>query len=242
MNAEQPPDRLRNPTFRPNPQQVRTGFEQMQVRVHAEVGVGILLAQAHILQRPPVPGQSFGISAPRRIPDMFFKRPEQRSRFIQRRRVTRCPDIFAQPVNRKADGIALFLAAERISAGGNLPIDASVHRVDQPRDQQFADLAGRIQVFRPSGHAVSGRKGPQHPRDQNSTFSGFGVCFPATVDPPRKMLSVTQKRRPERQDAAGQLLRQFVAPLYKHLFHHSFVFRRRASSVVIRSIRFSPSG
>ena len=242
MDVNQFPDRRRNPIFTPDPQQVRVRFEQVQVRIHAEVGVGILLAQTHVFQRLPVPGQCFDVSALHCIPDMLLKRSEQSGGFVQRLRITRRPDIFAQSVNCETDSIALFLAADRTSVGSYLPVDPTMYRVDQPESQKLPELAGCVQVFRPSGHSVSCREGPQHPRDQDCALPGFGMRFSAAVDTSREMHPVAQKCHPERQDVAGQFLRQLLPPLYKHLFHHSFVFRRRLSSVVIRSIRFSPSG
>ena len=242
MDVNQFPDRRRNPIFTPDPQQVRVRFEQVQVRIHAEVGIGILLAQTHVFQRLPVPGQCFDVSALHCIPDMLLKRSEQSGGFVQRLRITRRPDIFAQSVNCETDSIALFLAADRTSVGSYLPVDPTMYRVDQPESQKLPELAGCVQVFRPSGHSVSCREGPQHPRDQDCALPGFGMRFSAAVDTSREMHPVAQKCHPERQDVAGQFLRQLLPPLYKHLFHHSFVFRRRLSSVVIRSIRFSPSG
>ena len=213
MDAEQPPDRLRNPILRPDPQQAGTGFEQVQVRIHAKIGIGILLAQAHIFQRPPILRQGLGISVPCSIPDVLFERSEQCGGFVQRRRVTRCPRIFAQAVNRESDRVTLFFAANRPAVGCDLPIDPAVERVDQPGNKQVPDLTGRIQVLGAPGRPVSRRKGPQHPRDQDSALSGLGMYVSATVDTPREMLPVTQECHPEGQDVAGQLLRQLVPPL-----------------------------
>jgi len=113
------------------PQQIGIPFEDMQMRVHRFVLVGVLVAQADILQGGPVAGRRLEVAVVLQIERMGLNGFEEPPCLLRRTRVIRRACVFAQSVNGESQRIELLARIGRRAVGTYRPIDSAEFRVDE---------------------------------------------------------------------------------------------------------------
>ena len=170
----------------PGAGEVGVGLQNMQVRIHGFLLVGVFGAQAQVSQRRPVAGQGLQVAAVRGVVAVLLDAMKQRPRRRQRPRLLRCQVVFRQAVDGEGQRVHLLFGVQRLAPVVHGPVHAAELRV-QEVGQQVVESAGcQREVVGLPGGVVGGRERPQDAGVQHRAFRGAGRGVVVVVDFPRK--------------------------------------------------------
>ena len=137
--------------------------------------VGVLVAQADILQGGPVAGRRLEVAVVLQIERMGLNGFEEPPCLLRRTRVIRRACVFAQSVNGESQRIELLARIGRRAVGTYRPIDSAEFRVDEVVEEVVA-RAGRWQEQLPAScHPIGGREGPYQAAVKYGALIGVGI-------------------------------------------------------------------
>ena len=165
----------------PHAKQVGVRLDDVQVGVHRLRHVGVLGAQAHVLQRVPEAVQSLGVATVNAVAAVRLDVAEKAHGIVQRLGVARSPRILAESIDGKAQRIELLLGVERSAVGCYRPEHASVLMVVEAVDDLALGACSHLQVRLVAQHAVGGREGPEDARIEDGSLGSVGVQLVVSV-------------------------------------------------------------
>ena len=94
--------------------EVGIGLQHVEVGIHGLFLVGVLIAQPQVFQWRPVAAQRFEVSAVFRVKAVLLDAAKQILSVLQSPLVAAGRVIFAQPVQRKSQGVNLLFGVQRL--------------------------------------------------------------------------------------------------------------------------------
>ena len=144
----------------PNLIKVRISLEQVQVRVHRLVGIDVVGAEGHVLERGEVARERLDVAAVRRILETGFHNLEQVDGVLQDFVVVARLVQFTETVDGESLRVQLFLGLQPLAGGVHAPIHAAVPVVAEMFQEIIPRMDGRHQVFRLAERPVGGGERP----------------------------------------------------------------------------------
>ena len=131
------------------------------MRVHRLVGIDVVGAEGHVLERGEVAGKGLDVAAVLRILETGFHDLEQVDGVFEDLVVMGGLEQFAEPVDGESLGVQLLLGLQPLAGGIHAPVHAAVPVVAEMLQEVIPGMDGRHQVFRLVEHPVGGGESPE---------------------------------------------------------------------------------
>ena len=147
--------------------EVRVGLEEVQVGIHRLVGVDVMGAEGHVLQRGEFPCQRFDVSPVLLVLEAGFYDPEEVDGILEDFVVLGGLVQFAQAVDSEGLRVELFLGVQALAGGIDTPVYAAVAVVAEMLQEVVPGMDRSHEVFGLLEGPVGRREGPHDAGVQN---------------------------------------------------------------------------
>ena len=195
--------------------------------IHGLCIVLVLVAQAHVPERPPGPGKGLQIAVPFTVEGVLLDAAVEGYGAFQGLFVPAGAVQFAQSVDGEGDGIDLLLGVERPASGIQAPEGSAVLPVHEAVHNHAGRPPGDGEMLRPAEQPVCGSEGPEYPGVQDAALLRSGHQLPVAVDAAVEAAGgVLHAIRPERKYVALEFFPDFVDDIVQRFLHILFSFKQ----------------
>ncbi len=142
-------------------EQRRVCLDDVEVGIHGLGGIGVLLAQTHILDGLPVAGGGLAVAAARGVEAMGLDAVEEVHGHAQRLGVARRAIKLGHAVDGESDGVKLLFGVERAAVGTQAPVYTAVLLVDEARGDVVKGGHRRAEILGAAKSIVCRRESPE---------------------------------------------------------------------------------
>ena len=142
-DGQQVLDRFAEGLVRPHLVEVCIGFQEVQVRVHRLVGIDVVGAEGHVLERGEVAREGFDVTAVLRILEAGFHDLEQVDGVLEDLVVAGGLEQLAEAVDGESLRVQLLLGLQALAGGVHAPVHAAVPVVAEMLQEVIPGMDGR---------------------------------------------------------------------------------------------------
>ena len=210
-DGQQVLDRFAEGLVRPHLVEVCIGFQEVQVRVHRLVGIDVVGAEGHVLERGEVAREGFDVTAVLRILEAGFHDLEQVDGVLEDLVVAGGLEQLAEAVDGKSLRVQLLLGLQALAGGVHAPVHAAIPMVAEMLQEVIPGMDGRHQVFRLAERPVGGGEGPDDAGVQDDAARGVVLDLRGAVGLPVEAAARILQGEPVVQDVVLEDLADLLA-------------------------------